>query len=45
MFGSGGVKSNFLQIWLGLGLIALVGLIRYLMNRVASRKSSEGVKT
>lgn len=44
MFGSGGVKGNYIQIWLGLGLIAVVGLIRYLMNRIASRKTSTGVK-
>ncbi len=45
MFGSGGVKGNFIQVWLGLGLIAVVGLIRYLMNRAASRKTSTGVKS
>ncbi len=40
MFGSGGVKGNFTQIWLGLGLIVVVGVIRYVMNRVATGKAT-----
>lgn len=40
MFGSGGVKGNFFQVWLGLGLIAVVVLVRLLMNRAAARKEA-----
>ena len=39
MFGSGGVKGNFGQVWLGLGLIAVVALIRWAMNRAAAGKA------
>jgi uncharacterized membrane protein YdjX (TVP38/TMEM64 family) len=40
VFGSGGVKSNYNQIWLGFGLIAVVVLIRHLANRIARVKTS-----
>jgi len=40
VFGSGGVKGNFYQIWLGFGLIAVVVLIRHLMSRVALGKAT-----
>lgn len=43
VFGSGGVKGNYSQIWLGFGLIAAVALIRYLMNQAARRKSGTDV--
>jgi uncharacterized membrane protein YdjX (TVP38/TMEM64 family) len=39
VFGSGGVKGNYNQIWLGFGLIAAVALIRHLMSRVALGKA------
>ncbi len=45
VFGSGGVKGNFYQIWLGFGLIAVVALIRLLMNRIASRKAAAAANT
>ena len=41
VFGSGGIKGNYKQIWLGFGLIAAVALVRYFMNRVA-RSKAEG---
>jgi len=41
VFGSGGVKGNYYQIWLGFGLIAAVALIRHLMSRVALGKATE----
>ena len=40
VFGSGGVKGNYYQIWLGFGLIAVVVLIRHLMSRVALGKAT-----
>ncbi|MDF1537021.1 MAG: VTT domain-containing protein [bacterium] len=41
MFGSGGVKGNYYQIWLGFGFIAAVALLRFLMNQVARGKTAE----
>ena len=40
MFGSGGVKGNYFQVWLGFGFIAAVALLRNLMNRVARGKAA-----
>ena len=40
VFGSGGVKGNYNQIWLGFALIAAVALMRHLMNRVARGKTA-----
>jgi uncharacterized membrane protein YdjX (TVP38/TMEM64 family) len=40
VFGSGGVKGNYYQIWLGFALIAAVALIRYLMNTAARGKTA-----
>jgi uncharacterized membrane protein YdjX (TVP38/TMEM64 family) len=41
VFGSGGVKGNYNQIWLGFALIAAVALVQYLMNRIAKGKAAE----
>lgn len=41
VFGSGGVKGNYNQIWLGFALILVVALIQYLMNRIAKRKADK----
>ncbi|UCF88710.1 MAG: TVP38/TMEM64 family protein, partial [bacterium] len=40
VFGSGGVKGNYHQIWLGLGLVVIVACIRLIMNRFAVRKAA-----
>lgn len=42
VFGSGGVKGNYYQISLGFALIAVVALIRFLMNRIAAGKTEAG---
>ena len=45
VFGSGGVKGNYYQIWLGFALIAAVALIRYLMNTAARGKAAIDVNS